>query len=62
MRDADLAVRASGQTHAEAAGLTILSTDKSQRASQAMRDLQTLNSDDVERWIGYWKAKEMFNE
>jgi hypothetical protein len=62
MRDADMAVRASGQMHAEAAGLTILSTERSQQASQAMRDLLPLNADDVERWIRYWKAREMFME
>jgi hypothetical protein len=60
MRDADAVIRAKGQANAEAGGLSTLSTEKMQRASQAVRELQSLNAGDVGRWIGYWKAKGLF--
>jgi thioester reductase-like protein len=57
---ADAAVRAAGDSAAEAGGLTALATEKAQAASDALRTLQPLGAEDVGRWVGYWKRKGHF--
>jgi hypothetical protein len=62
MKDADVTLRAKRQTNHEAGGLSALSTEKMQRASQTLRELELLGAGDVERWIGYWKVKGLFTQ
>jgi hypothetical protein len=59
----DAAARASDASaaHGEAGGLVALSLEKVQHASKTMRELQPLEETDVARWIGYWKAKGLFD-
>jgi hypothetical protein len=40
----------------EAEGLTTLATAKAQRASWTMHQLESLGSEEVGHWIGYWEA------
>lgn len=53
----DKAVRESGATDSEAAGLSPLSTAKAQEASAALRELPPLDREDIDRWVGYWRSK-----
>jgi thioester reductase-like protein len=53
----DDTVRAEGRAHAEAGGLSVLSTIKAQLASPTLRNLPTLRKEDVERWVAYWVSK-----
>jgi hypothetical protein len=46
---------------AEACGFNMLATDKAQAASQRLRELKCLESEDVARWITYWHAKGFFD-
>ena len=50
-----------GQLDTEAGGLTNFSTSKVKNISKAMRDLEPLVPEDVERWVKYWDATGLFD-
>jgi hypothetical protein len=60
--DADVAARAVGMADCEAGGLTTLATAKAQRASRTVRELESLGSEEVGRWIGYWQTAGLFED
>ena len=61
MSEGDLKVTSEGQLDTEAGGLTNFSTYKIQSISKAMRDLEPLVPEDIERWVKYWDATGLFN-
>ena len=61
MSEGDLKVMSEGQLDTEAGGLTNFSTSKLQNISKAMRDLEPLAPEDIERWVKYWDATGLFN-
>lgn len=61
MSEGDLKVASEGQLDTEAGGLTNFSTSKIQSISKAMRDLESLVPEDVERWVKYWDGAGLFN-
>jgi len=60
MSEGDLKVATEGQLDTEAGGLTNFSTSKIQSISKAMRDLESLVPEDIERWVKYWDAAGLF--
>ena len=60
MSEGDLKVGSEGQLDTEAGGLTNFSTSKIQHISKAMRDLEPLFPEDIERWVKYWDAAGLF--
>lgn len=56
----DEGVRQSGRTDMEV-GLATLSTIKSQAASKAMAEVQSIGKDDAQLWVKYWASKGFFN-
>jgi hypothetical protein len=60
--DADAVARALGMADCEAEGLTTLATAKAQRASWTMYELESLGSEEVGRWIGYWETAGLVEE
>ena len=61
MSEGDLKVALQGQLDTEAGGLTNFSTSKIQNISKAMRDLEPIVPEDIERWVKYWDARGLFN-
>ena len=61
MSEGELKVTSEGKLDTEAGGLTNFSTSKIQNISKAMRDLEPLVSEDIERWVKYWDSKGLFN-
>ena len=61
MSEGELKVTSEGQWDTEAGGLTNFSTCKVQNISKAMRDLEPLVPEDIERWVKYWDASGLFN-
>jgi hypothetical protein len=61
MSEGDLKVTSEGRLDTEAGGLTNFSTSRMQSISKAMRDLEPLVPEDIERWVKYWDATGLFN-
>jgi hypothetical protein len=61
MSEGELKVTSEGRLDIEAGGLTNFSTSKIQNISKAMRDLEPLVPEDVERWVKYWDSTGLFN-
>ena len=61
MSTSDLKIRSDGQLDAEVGGLPRFSTCKTQDISKAMRELEALIPEDIERWVKYWDATGLFD-
>jgi hypothetical protein len=64
LSSADATLRASGKysKDAETGGLTMLSIEKAEAASNAFRDMHMLDEKDATRWVTYWKARGVFED
>ena len=60
MSEGDSKVTSEGRLDTEAGGLTNFSTFKIQNISKAMKDLEPLVPEDIERWVKYWDASGLF--
>ncbi|KAG6877719.1 hypothetical protein C0993_004656 [Termitomyces sp. T159_Od127] len=54
--ESDYVIANSGLHEVESGGLAKFATAKAQSLSQTMREVQPIEAQDVNRWVGYWRC------
>ena len=56
----DQAIRENGRDEDEAGGYATFANEKAQEFSPTLKELPSLDAEDVKRWVSYWRYAGLF--